>query len=183
MRAAREAVLLDTDLSKIIELDAAIATAERVCTIHQSRIAALNAEVRKERQAERQGLKERAIVALEPGLAAHIASAGKFEAALINFQACLEQYEQTAGGWGDPWRSDLFPPLTDISAHGDNVSASIGRQLGIPHGRSLKTGLSWAVGNIKGLAEHTAESAAKFLADLRAAPLPPEGDTDEEFAA
>jgi hypothetical protein len=121
MRAAREAVLLDTDLSKIIELDAAIATAERVCTIHQSRIAAFNAELRKERQAERQQLKEAAIAALEPGLAAHIASAGKLEAALINLKEALERHEETAGGW-----CDEKPPMDVYSELLARTSASDG---------------------------------------------------------
>jgi hypothetical protein len=180
LRAERDGALHadGDDLAAIVRLDAKVSEQERICSLYRERIAGLDRELAKEHQAERQKLKGAAIAALEPGLAAHIASAGKLEAALINFQACLEQYEETSGGWGSPWRFDLFPPAGEFLRQ-EHMSAGIARDLRIERGQSLKIGIGHAVANIKGLSEYTATRAATFLADLRAATLPPEGDAEE----
>lgn len=94
LRAERERVLhAETDdLTAVIAIDAAIAAPQRIVAVHSERLAAIERELAREREAERQQRKIAAVAVIERNFATRIVAAGELHKALVNLTDRYNKY-------------------------------------------------------------------------------------------
>jgi hypothetical protein len=190
LRAERERILHadHDDLSKVIAIDAAVSPQEKICAVHQERLAAISRELARERQGEREKRKVAAVADVEKHFAAQTARAAEMEKAVAHLSECAIRYREAVRDTSNcPWPHDLLPDASDRYSpyrrnEGDNIFQQIAAALRIEPG-SVWGALPEAGKRVAGMAERSAEAAAAFIANLRDAPLPEVFDNNDEAAA
>jgi hypothetical protein len=187
LRAARPAILLDGDLAAVEQHDAVIAGAEARCSILQQKLEVLSAELKAERNDEREADRQAAIKRIAPLLTEREKIAAELEAvikrmselwfALAEFQSPIHQH----------WAFPLQPGFGKFDAAGLNREMSLAMfaaarpvqgQLRMPQAASLDSGVSGR--GAEGLGAVVARQNAALLAALQTAPL---GRDETEEAA
>jgi hypothetical protein len=184
LRTERDRILHnDTDdLAGVVAADAAVSAQEAIVRVHQQRLQSLDAELRNERQAEREKRKTEAVAVLEKNFARRTRTAAELEAALANLAACYMKYLEANRSATTPWPSDLFPQQRGQYAINDNLGSWLAATLRI-EAASAHVMISEAGVRTAGIAEREASFAAGFIQSLREAPVPDEQQLDDEVAA